>query len=86
MKQNWEKEFENKWYLWDYSKKLDTYNTCGESVKHFIRKLLSQQKEEIMGEMDGLKKDGSEINYEEDNYASGYNKALEDILKAIEKL
>ena len=46
--QEWEKKFDSEWYLWDYSKKLNTYNTCGEAVKVFIRQLLDEQEEEII--------------------------------------
>ena len=47
-KQNWEREFDSEWYLWDYSKKLNTYNTCGEAVKVFIRQLLAEQEGKII--------------------------------------
>ena len=52
--ENWEKEFDKKWYLWNYSKKLDTYNTCGGPVKFFIRQLLSQTIDQVREE--GYKK------------------------------
>ena len=46
-KQNWEEKFDSEWYLWDYSKKLNTYNTCGEAVKSFINQLLAEQEGEF---------------------------------------
>ncbi len=45
--ENWEKEFDKKWYLWDYSERFGTYNTCGSEVKFFIRTLLQKEREKL---------------------------------------
>lgn len=40
---DWEKEFDNRWYLHDYNKLHETFTTVGEDVKAFIRKLLEER-------------------------------------------
>ena len=91
-KQNWEKEFDSKWYLWDYSKKLNTYNTCGEAVKSFIRQLLAEQEEnwqkELAEKIEGMKyfipvtKGLTILEYQRE--MKGYKRALTEVLKKLE--
>ena len=58
--EDWEKDFDEKWYLWDYSKRLGTYNTCGESVKSFVRTKKTEwekkQTQETVEKIEKLKK------------------------------
>ena len=49
-KENWEKEFRKRFnnertQLYEYSQKLGTYNSCGNSVEFFISQKLQAQKE-----------------------------------------
>jgi hypothetical protein len=51
-KQEWSKEFDERWYLWN----LDglAYTTCGEEVKSFISQKLKEQRERIIEEIEKL--------------------------------
>lgn len=48
--EEWEKELDKGWELWNYFHKHGTYTTCGEEVKSFIRSLLSKARAEAKKE------------------------------------
>ena len=57
---------------------VSTWKNIGEKY-HFFDFFEKKYREEVIKIVEGSKKDGIEINFEEDNFASGYNQALEDL-------
>jgi hypothetical protein len=47
LKEDWEKELDQRWYLWNRPGAEHVFTTCGEEIKEFIRNLLVSQKEEM---------------------------------------
>jgi len=90
-KENWEKEF---------NKKFGKKNSYGlykvdrpteyKKIKQFIQNLLDKQREEIKERIGKMKLPNKEINYKHKRdflgkYDNGYNQALSDILKELNK-
>jgi len=87
-KQNWEKEFDSKWYLWDYSKKFGIYTTCGEEVKSFIRQNFISR-EEVEKLVEGMKYTDEQIKNIGMSWTGhpcqGYNQALADLKQKLDE-
>jgi hypothetical protein len=77
--EKWEEQLDKKWYLHTMNR-YGGVTTCGEEVKDFVRKLLSQQKEELIGKIEGMKTLG---NTKLDATAEYVNNRLDDIIKII---
>jgi len=92
---NWEKEFDRKFNSpltgidLDFLKKLGGINEKP-NLKQFIQNLLNKQREEIKEKIGKMKLPNKEINYKHKRdflgkYDNGYNQALSDILKLLNK-
>lgn len=94
--QNWEEEFEKK-LLNEWVNQID-YDDI-QSLKSFIRALLSKQAEEISEAVEGMKKEGTDVQkFDFDSFGGAtpscvekelsstdevYNQALKDVIKLL---
>lgn len=87
-KSEWEKELKDLLYeinAWEYC--LVDYETI-DQLKSFIHNLLQQERERIIGEVEGLRK--SELTQAtqvclvcQNGYGGFYNEAIDDVLKSL---
>ena len=63
----------------DFWDQLDKHrkNRCKSVVKEIHRRGVEKGKEEVLGMIEDMMPDGIDINFEEDNYASGKRDALQ---------
>jgi len=92
-KENWEKEFRKRFnnertQLYEYSQKLGTYNSCGNSVELFISEKLQQERERIIEMIENMKiepepqAEGTDV----DDTMRTINNTLSDVVNKIKTL
>ena len=44
---SWKDKLKERWYLYHYSKELDSFTTCGREIETFITFLLKKERDEM---------------------------------------
>lgn len=81
LKTEWEEEFDN-FFVKKFKDGSESWNgvVASQTVKNFIRSLLLAQRDELRGRIEGIREVDSGGNNE---HISGYNSAIDDILKML---